>query len=123
MLIAIIVVLACESAVSLPPVARDPARVAPQMVAAGEVRGYLVRAAGSSDGVLMLTADLGEATRARAASFSDSTVLAITPTSDLDKSRAYLRGLPGIERVSVICVRDRCPEINPGAERSSQQDH
>ena len=111
--------LACETATPLPPRARDTTHVAAQMVAAGEVRGYLVRTEGSVDAHLLLTTSLDEDVQARAKIHTGSTVLAITPTTDTAKSVAYLEGLPGIERVTVACERKVCPDLNPGAAQSS----
>ena len=111
--------LACETATPLPPPSRDTTKVAAQMVAAGDVRGYLVRTEGSVDAHLLLTKSLDDETQAQAKTYVGSTVLAIVPATDTAKSLAYLEGLPGIERVTVICQRAACPELNPGAVQSS----
>ena len=123
MIPAILLGIACEAATPLPPSARDTRRVKAQMVAAGDVRGYLVRTAGSTEGILLLTSVLDEQARTKAKTFSGATVLAVAPTTDASKSRTYLEGLEGIERVTLVCARARCPEITPGTEQSSPQTH
>gem|GEM_PF-2252012 len=123
MILALLLGFACEKATPLPPPAREVTRVTAQMVVAGDVRGYLVRASGSTQGVLMLTSGIDEKVQAQAKTFSGATVLAIAPTTDATKSRAYLEGLEGIQGVRLFCARERCPEVTAEVEQSNPQAH
>lgn len=111
MIAALLVGLACESAQPLPPPARASTRVASQMVAAGDVHGYLVRTEGSTEAVLLLSTEIDEGARQQAKGFTGSTVLAITPATDTTQSESYLKGLPGIETVTTVCARQQCPGV------------
>ncbi len=118
MLMSLLLGLACESATPLPPTARETTPVQAQMVEAGEIRGYLVRSDESSRGVLLLVPDLGESAQSRAKMFIGSTVLAISPPTDIGKSKAYLAGMDGIEEVTILCDREECPGVTAEAGRA-----
>ena len=114
---ALLLWMACEAAVPLPPKAMGPPAPNARMVQAGDVQGYLVQpvATPSPIAVLLLVEDMNDQTRSEAKSHPNSTVLAIEPATSLDGASAYLRGLANIDEVRIICKRKKCSEdLGPG---------
>jgi hypothetical protein len=112
MLISLFLLLACESAVPLPPKVQGPPPPNARMVRAAGVQGYLVQPVTSPSplAILLLVEQLDETTRIEATNHRDKTVLAITPSTSMDVASTYLRGMAHIQEVRIICKRDECSE-------------
>jgi hypothetical protein len=113
--IALLLWMACETAVPLPPRVQGPPPPNARMVQAAGVTGYLVQPITSPSplAVLLLVNQLGAASRSEAMNHQGKTVLAIAPPTKLDAASAYLQALPHIQEVRIICRRDECSENSP----------
>jgi hypothetical protein len=109
---ALLLWMACETAVPLPPRVQGPPPPNARMVQAADVTGYLVQPITSPSplAVLLLVEQLGAASRSEAMNHQGKTVLAIAPSIRLDAASAYLQALPHIQEVRVICRRENCSE-------------
>ena len=112
MICALLLWAACESAVPLPPKAQGPPPPNARMVKAADVHGFLVQpvTAPKPLAVLLLVDEFNETARKEARTQADQTVLAITPTTSIDAASSYLRGLPAVKEVRIICKREECSE-------------
>ena len=121
-MICLLLLLACESAEPLPPPTRTQSPPG-QMVKVGPVSGLLVAGKGSSEAVLLLVDDLGEATQSQVRQFFPSPALAITPATDIMAATRYLASFEGIKTVTPHCQRMDCTDINIAATQSMLPAH
>ncbi len=89
------------------------------MMKSGDVTGFLVGGAGKNRAVLLLVDHLDEAARTQSKTFTPATVLAISPATETQAAQAYLSDLPGVEHVTIVCQRMKCPDLSLEAAQST----
>ena len=114
MISALLLVMACESPVPLPPKMYTATPIDSRMVQIDDLRGYLQQPTKTdkSTGIILVVNQLNQTSKNKANSYTHNTVLVIDSGEAIPKAKAYLNGLKGVQGSQVVCLRDDCRDIN-----------
>ena len=115
MISALVLMMACDSPVALPPKMHTPTRIDSRMVQMDDLRGYLQRPMEDAEttGILLVVDQLNQNSRNKAKAYTHNTVIVIDSAEAIPKAKTYLKGVNGVQTIQVICLREDCGDINP----------